>query len=126
LESILIVAAGNFGKSYNVYEIGLAVRRRFHTVIDFSYPPSKVDTQLLVDRTGLLDTDSLINWCIKEKRNLRFFANSTTEMLNITAGDQSCQRDVIGNTNQGSLIGLFNALEVKNPTPEKATVDVPA
>lgn len=150
MENLSIVAAGNFGKNYNAYEIGLAVRRRFHTVIDFTYPPSKVETQLLVDRTGLpatvavkmvhlanetrrlyssgelpglLDTDSLINWGIKVKRNLHYDSTSMMEMLNITAGDQICGRDVMGNTNQGSLIGLFDALEVKNPTPEMAMAE---
>ena len=49
-----IVAAGNFGRVYQVYDLDPAVRRRFDTMIEFDYLPYEQELSLLrrEDRPG--------------------------------------------------------------------------
>jgi MoxR-like ATPase len=92
-----IVAAGNFGRAYQVYDLDPAVRRRFDTVIEFDYLEYRDELALvrreapdlgaraaealvkLAQETrrlltngempGCVDTASLLNWAKKCMRN---------------------------------------------------------
>jgi hypothetical protein len=133
--NLRIVAAGNFGRLYHVYDLDPAVRRRFDTVIEFDYLEYQDELVLLhreVPRMGentsqaliklaqetrrlmsngelpgCIDTASLLNWARKcEGRN----ASSLEELMQVarlTWADLVCGRDHTGRVNQGS----FSALE---------------
>jgi MoxR-like ATPase len=92
-----IVAAGNFGRAYQVYDLDPAVRRRFDTVIEFDYLEYRDELALvrreapdlgaraaealvkLAQETrrllsngempGCVDTASLLNWAKKSERS---------------------------------------------------------
>ncbi len=130
-----IVAAGNFGRAYQVYDLDPAVRRRFDTVIEFDYLEYR-DELALVQREvsrlstraaealvklaqetrrllangempGCVDTASLLNWARKCERNA---CNSLTDIMHaakLTWADTVCGRDHTGRVNQGT----FKALE---------------
>ena len=97
-----IVAAGNFGRAYQVYDLDPAVRRRFDTVIEFDYLEYRDELALvrreapdlgaraaealvkLAQETrrllangempGCVDTASLLNWAKKCERSSRQLA----------------------------------------------------
>lgn len=92
VQHLRIVAAGNFGRAYAVYNLDPALRRRFDTVLEFDYLESAQELILVQRRTGLagkvaqalvqvsqetrrlmgngempgcIDTGSLLNWAGK-------------------------------------------------------------
>lgn len=48
-----VVAAGNFGRQYAVYDLDPAVRRRFGTVLEFDYLPQDQELELVLSRSGI-------------------------------------------------------------------------
>jgi MoxR-like ATPase len=129
------VAAGNFGKSFAVYDLDPALRRRFTTVIDFEFLPPKVEgtlvsrlhpglpqnvvnslvklaieTRRMLDNgelPGCIDTASLMNWAGKCERASAHSAQTVMECARHTWADQVCGRNHLGMINTGS----FHALE---------------
>lgn len=130
-----IVAAGNFGRAYQVYDLDPAVRRHFDTVIEFDYLEYRDELALvrreapdlgaraaealvkLAQETrrllangempGCVDTASLLNWA---KKCERFAGNSLSSIMQaakLTWADTVCGRDHTGRVNQGA----FKALE---------------
>ena len=134
-ENLQIIIAGNFGRSYSVYNLDPALRRRFETVIEFDYLAASQEIELLQERVpelsakvvqalvnvaqetrrmlangelpGCVDTGSLIHWALKCSRHS---AQSISEIMcdaQITWADLVCGRDHMGRIN----IGNFKALE---------------
>jgi MoxR-like ATPase len=134
-ENLQIIIAGNFGRSYSVYNLDPALRRRFETVIEFDYLAASQEIELLQERVpelpakvvqalvnvaqetrrmlangelpGCVDTGSLIHWALKCSRHS---AQSISEIMRdaqITWADLVCGRDHMGRIN----IGNFKALE---------------
>jgi len=130
-----IVAAGNFGRAYQVYDLDPAVRRRFDTVIEFDYLEYRDELALvrceapdlgaraaealvkLAQETrrllangempGCVDTASLLNWAKKCKRCTGNSLASIMQAAKLTWADTVCGRDHTGRVNQGA----FKALE---------------
>jgi MoxR-like ATPase len=129
------IAAGNFGRSFAVYELDPALRRRFSTVIDFDFLPPKKETALvkrehprLSERViqaliqvavetrrmlgngelpGCVDTASLLNWADKCERESARTVQTIMGCARKAWADQVCGRNHIGLVNEGS----FNALQ---------------
>ena len=133
-----VVAAGNFGRAYAVYDLDPAVRRRFDTVIEFEYLPYEQEIELLRDRTGLngvtaealvklagetrrmmengelpgaVDTASLLNWAGKCQRTGTETVHAVVRQARLTWADLVCGRDHAGRVNQGNLDALQDYLE---------------
>jgi len=133
-----IVAAGNFGRAYSVYDLDPAVRRRFDTVIEFEYLPYQQEIELLQDRSGLngvtaealvklagetrrmmengelpgaVDTASLLNWAGKCQRTGTETVHAVMRQARLTWADLVCGRDHTGRVNQGNLDALQDYLE---------------
>lgn len=130
-----IVAAGNFGRAYQVYDLDPAVRRRFDTVIEFDYLEYRDELALvrreapdlgaraaealvkLAQETrrllangempGCVDTASLLNWAKKCERSTGNSLSSIMQAAKLTWADTVCGRDHTGRVNQGA----FKALE---------------
>lgn len=130
-----IVAAGNFGRAYQVYDLDPAVRRRFDTVIEFDYLEYRDELALvrreapdlgaraaealvkLAQETrrllangempGCVDTASLLNWAKKCERSAGNSLSSIMQAAKLTWADTVCGRDHTGRVNQGA----FKALE---------------
>jgi MoxR-like ATPase len=130
-----IVAAGNFGRAYQVYDLDPAVRRRFDTLIEFDYLEYQ-DELALVQREvpslgaraaealvklaqetrrllsngeipGCVDSATLINWAKKCERSTANSPASIMQAAKLTWADTVCGRDHTGRVNQGA----FEALE---------------
>jgi MoxR-like ATPase len=134
-ERLRIVAAGNFGRAYQVYDLDPAVRRRFDTVIEFDYLEYRDELALvrreapdlgvraveslvkLAQETrrllangempGCVDTASLLNWAKKCERSAGNSLSSIMQAAKLTWSDTVCGRDHTGRVNQGA----FKALE---------------
>jgi hypothetical protein len=134
-QHLRIVAAGNFGRAYQVYDLDPAVRRRFDTVIEFEYleyhdelalvqrEAAQLDTrtsQTLVklahetrrlmangEMPGCIDTASLMNWAKKCEFTTASTLESIMQQAKLSWADIVCGRDHTGRVNQGS----FEALE---------------
>lgn len=129
------IAAGNFGRSFAVYELDPALRRRFSTVIDFDFLPAKSETALVKrehprlgekviqalvnvavetrrmlangELPGCVDTASLLNWAGKCEREAARSVQAVMNCARKAWADQVCGRNHIGLINEGS----FNALQ---------------
>ena len=133
-----IVAAGNFGRAYAVYDLDPAIRRRFDTVIEFEYLPYEQEIELLRDRSGLngvtaealvklagetrrmmengelpgaVDTASLLNWAGKCQRLGTESVHTIMQQARLTWADLVCGRDHTGRVNQGNFEALQDYLE---------------
>ena len=134
-EHLRIVAAGNFGRAYQVYDLDPAVRRRFDTVIEFDYLEYQDELALVRgeathleastiealvklaqesrrlqsngEMPGCVDTASLLNWAKKCERSTARTLDSIMQAAKLTWADTVCGRDHTGRINQGS----FKALE---------------
>jgi hypothetical protein len=130
-----IVAAGNFGRLYQVYDLDPAVRRRFDTVIEFDYLEYQDELDLLRrdvpgldsctgevlvklaqetrrlmyngELPGCIDTASLLNWARKCTYRQANTLGEIMQAARLTWADIVCGRDHTGRVNQGS----FKALE---------------
>jgi len=130
-----IVAAGNFGRLYQVYDLDPAVRRRFDTVIEFDYLDYREELALVQRETptlaaraaealvklaqetrrllsngempGCVDTASLLNWAKKCERVRTITLAGVMQAAKLTWADTVCGRDHTGRVNQGA----FKALE---------------
>jgi MoxR-like ATPase len=130
-----IVAAGNFGRLYQVYDLDPAIRRRFDTVIEFDYleyhdelalvrgEATRLETatiealvklaqetrRLLAngELPGCIDTASLLNWAKKCERSGANSLETIMQEAKLTWADTVCGRDHTGRVNQGA----FKALE---------------
>jgi hypothetical protein len=135
VEHLRIVAAGNFGRLYQVYDLDPAVRRRFDSVIEFDYLEYQDELALLhreVPRIGenasqalvklaqetrrlmsngelpgCIDTASLLNWARKCQGRSASSLEELMQAARLTWADTVCGRDHTGRVNQGS----FSALE---------------
>ncbi len=135
VENLRIVAAGNFGRAYQVYDLDPAVRRRFDTVIEFDYLEYRDELDLIQRETpalgsracealvkvaqetrrllangempGCVDTASLLNWAKKCERSTANSLASIMQAAKLTWADTVCGRDHTGRVNQGA----FKALE---------------
>jgi MoxR-like ATPase len=129
------IAAGNFGRSFAVYDLDPALRRRFSTVIDFDFLSPKMETALLKrehprlsnrvidalvqvavetrrmlgngELPGCVDTASLLNWADKCERETAISIQAIMDCARRAWADQVCGRNHVGLINQGS----FNALQ---------------
>jgi MoxR-like ATPase len=140
-----IVAAGNFGRDYAVYDLDPAVRRRFDTVIEFEYPSYDVELKLICERSGLgdkvasalvklagetrrlqsngelpgsIDTASLLNWARKCARERAATVAQVMEQAKLVWADLVCGRDHTGRVNQGSFDGLGDYLNTLKVLPK--------
>ena len=133
--NLRVVAAGNFGRAYQVYDLDPAVRRRFDTVVEFDYleyqeelalvtrEVSQLDTRSiealvkLAQETrrlmtngeipGCIDTASLLNWARKCEPGTAQSLASIMQAAKLSWVDIVCGRDHTGRVNQGA----FQALE---------------
>jgi len=142
-----VVAAGNFGRAYAIYDLDPAVRRRFDTVIEFEYLPYEQEIELLRDRSGLngvtaealvklagetrrmmengelpgvVDTASLLNWAGKCQRTGTETVHAVMGQARLTWTDLVCGRDHTGRVNQGNLDALEDYLESLGLLPKGA------
>jgi MoxR-like ATPase len=134
-QHLRIVAAGNFGRLYQVYDLDPAVRRRFDTVIEFDYleyhdelalvqrevsrlePHASESLVKLAQETrrlmwngeihGCVDTASLLNWAKKCEFSTAHTLESIMQQAKLSWADTVCGRDHTGRVNQGT----FKALE---------------
>jgi len=132
------VAAGNFGRAYQVYDLDPAVRRRFDTVIEFDYLNyedelalvrrefpgllAKVSEALVKmahetrrlmgngELPGCIDTASLLNWARKCARYGSGTVSSVMAQASLTWGDLVCGRNHMGKVNSGSFQALQDYL----------------
>ena len=132
-----VVAAGNFGRAYQVYALDPAVRRRFDTVLEFSYLAYAEELRLLQRVTtlpenvaeglvklaqetrrlqangelpGCLDTASLLSWGRKCARTDADTVPALMQMAAQTWGDLVCGRDHTGRVTPGSFQALSDYL----------------
>ena len=132
-----IVAAGNFGRAYAVYDLDPALRRRFDTVLEFDYLDAAQELSLIQRRTGLggqvakalvqaaqetrrlmgngelpgcIDTASLLNWAGKCLRSNARTVESVMQMAALTWADTVCGRDHQGRVNAGNFKALQDYL----------------
>jgi hypothetical protein len=133
------VVAGNFGRTYAVYDLDPALRRRLSTVIDFEFLPFKLE-KALVERQyprlkegvanalvkvatetrrmmengelpGCIDTASLLNWAGKcEHREVQKI-DAVMDCARLTWADQVCGRNHMGQVNTGTLKALEDYLQ---------------
>ncbi len=138
VKTLRIVAAGNFGRLYQVYDLDPAVRRRFDTVIEFDYleyddelsllrrEAARLDSgtsQSLVklaqetrrlmangEMPGCIDTATLLNWARKCESNTTRTLDGVMQQAKLSWADIVCGRDHTGRINQGSFKGLEDYL----------------
>jgi hypothetical protein len=141
-----IVAAGNFGRTYQVYDLDPAVRRRFDVVIEFDYLEYQDELDLVCreaprlvtvtrealvrlaqetrrlmsngELPGCIDTASLLNWA---RKCMLVKADSLNEIMlaaKLTWADLVCGRDHTGRVNQGSFQALMDYLSSLAILPE--------
>jgi MoxR-like ATPase len=135
VKNLRIVAAGNFGTAYAVYSLDPALRRRFETIIDFTYPDIETEKKLVMRDTGLterlamllcraaaetrrlmadgtlpgcVDTASLLNWAAKLQREGTVSLAGIIGTALRTWADQVVGRDHSGGLNMGSFEGLVD------------------
>lgn len=132
--NLQIIAAGNFGRQYAVYELDPALRRRFQTTIEFTYLNEDDTVELLVKEVGLssqaasllakmtvktremavngqtgglIDTGSLLNWATKVKRQ----GKTATVASVMRAGWNTWADLVVGRDSLGAINkDIFDAL----------------
>lgn len=132
-----IVAAGNLGRAYQVYDLDPAVRRRFDTVVEFDYLPFEQEIELVVHTTGLsnrvsetlvraaqetrrlmsngelpgcIDTASLLNW---GRKCARYGAGTIADVMKqarLVWADLVCGRDHTGRINDANLKAIQDYL----------------
>lgn len=132
-----LVAAGNFGRAYAVYDLDPALRRRFDTVIEFDYLETHQELALVEHRTGLsgkvaqalvqaaqetrrlmgngelpgcIDTASLLNWAGKCFRSNARTVEAVMQMAALTWADTVCGRDHQGRVNAGNFKAIQDYL----------------
>jgi MoxR-like ATPase len=136
-QHLRIVAAGNFGRAYAVYDLDPALRRRFDTVLEFDYLESAQELALVQRRTGLvgkvaqalvqvsqetrrlmgngempgcIDTGSLLNWAGKCVRSNAHSVESVMQAAALTWADTVCGRDHVGKVNAGNFKAIQDYL----------------
>src|SRR5574338_650492 len=119
VQNLRIIAAGNFGRAYAVYDLDPALRRRFETVVEFDYLESAAELALVQRRTGLpeklahalvqvaqetrrlmgngempgcVDTGSLLNWAVKCARRKATTVDTVMQAGSLTWADLVCGR----------------------------------
>ncbi len=142
-----IVAAGNFGRAYAVYDLDPAVRRRFDTLIEFDYLLYDQELALLRRETGLdgklvealvkvahetrrlmengelpgcIDTASLINWGRKCLRSQTATVAQVMAQARLTWADLVCGREHTGRVNPGNFQAIQDYLTSLGLLPEGA------
>lgn len=137
VQHLRIVAAGNFGRAYAVYDLDPALRRRFDTVLEFDYLESAQELILVQRRTGLvgkvaqalvqvsqetrrlmgngempgcIDTGSLLNWASKCARSNARSVESVMQAAALTWADTVCGRDHVGKVNAGNFKAIQDYL----------------
>jgi MoxR-like ATPase len=140
-----IVAAGNFGRVYQVYDLDPAVRRRFDTIIEFDYLPYQQELSLLRRESGLegrlaealvrvahetrrllengelpgcVDTASLLNWGRKVRRAGAATVQSVMAQAHLTWADLVCGREHTGRLNPGNFQAIQDYLTSLGLLPE--------
>jgi MoxR-like ATPase len=135
VSNLRIVAAGNFGTAYAVYSLDPALRRRFETIIDFTYPDIETEKKLVMRNSGLterlamllcraaaetrrlmadgtlpgcVDTATLLNWAAKLQREGAVSLAGIIATAQRTWADQVVGRDHSGALNMGSFEGLVD------------------
>lgn len=137
VQHLRIIAAGNFGRAYAVYDLDPALRRRFETVIEFDYLDAAQELALVQRRIGLpqmvahalvqvaqetrrlmgngempgcIDTGSLLNWAVKCARLEAITVEAVMQAGSLTWADLVCGRDHQGRVNAGSFQALQDYL----------------
>jgi MoxR-like ATPase len=132
-----VVAAGNFGRQYAVYEIDPAQRRRFQCVLEMSYLAFDEEVRLVVSRTGVvqslaallvrvagetrrlhangelpgpLDTGSLLVWAQKAARRGVCDPQELFHLATITWLDQVAGRDHTGTVVEPNALAIADYL----------------
>jgi MoxR-like ATPase len=140
-----IVGAGNFGRSYAVYDLDPALRRRFDTVIEFDYLPANKELDLVMRESnlskrvaralisvaaetrrmmsngelpGCVDTASLLNWARKCSRVGSDTAADLMRQARMTWADMVCGREHTGQINQGNFDALVDYLNALGQLPQ--------
>jgi hypothetical protein len=148
-----LVAAGNFGRAYAVYDLDPALRRRFDTVVEFDYLDSTQELALVQQRAklepkvaralgqvaqetrrlmgngelpGCIDTGSLLNWAGKCARWKAETVEAVMQAARLTWADTVCGRDHQGRVNAGSFSALQDYLESLGVLPKGAPGSPPA
>ncbi|MBI9046991.1 MAG: AAA family ATPase [Anaerolineaceae bacterium] len=133
VQHLRFVAAGNFGRTYAVYDLDPALRRRFETVLEFEYLEYNQEMTLIKQETGLkdrflqivckvametrrmmgngelpgcIDTATLINWARKCVLLNSRDITAVMQAASLTWADQVCGRDHTGKVNTAALKGL--------------------
>ena len=139
-----IVAAGNFGAAYAVYDLDPALRSRFATVIEFDYLPFGDEVELVVERTrlkakvakalvklagetrrmaangevpGVIDTRSLLNWAAKCQRANAVSVADVMAQARLSWADIVCGRDGLGKVQTGVFDALSDYLTTQGALP---------
>jgi nitric oxide reductase NorQ protein len=145
VQHLRIIAAGNFGRAYAVYDLDPALRRRFETVVEFDYLESTQELALVQLRTGLsdlvaraliqlaqetrrlmgngempgcIDTGSLLNWAGKCARLKANTIEAVMQAGGLTWADTVCGRDHQGRVNAGSFKALQDYLVSLGTLPQ--------
>jgi nitric oxide reductase NorQ protein len=133
-----LVAAGNFGRQYAVYDLDPAVRRRFTMVLEFDYLSATRETDLVVSRTaldralvdrlvkvaaetrrlhanaelpGALDTGSLVVWAAKAHDRNANDAASLFHLARITWLDQVAGRGHDGRVIEANALAIHDLMK---------------
>ena len=139
-----IVAAGNFGAAYAVYDLDPALRSRFATLIEFDYLPFSDEVELLIERTrlkskvakalvklaqetrrmaangevpGVIDTRTLLNWAAKCQRANASTVNDVMAQARLSWADIVCGRDALGKVQTGVFDALKDYLNTQGALP---------
>ena len=137
VQHLRIVAAGNFGRAYAIYDLDPALRRRFDTVLEFDYLEARQELALVQKRTrlnakianalvqvaqetrrlmgngempGCVDTATLLNWAAKCARLNACSVDNVMQVASLTWADTVCGRDHQGRVNSGNFKAIQDYL----------------
>jgi len=136
-QHLRIVAAGNFGRAYAIYDLDPALRRRFDTILEFDYLEARQELALVQKRTrlnakianalvqvaqetrrlmgngempGCVDTATLLNWAAKCARLNACSVDNVMQVASLTWADTVCGRDHQGRVNSGNFKAIQDYL----------------
>jgi len=137
VRNLRLVAAGNFGRAYAVYDLDPALRRRFDTVLEFDYLETAQELALVQRRAGVggkvalaltqvaqetrrlmgngelpgcIDTASLLNWAAKCQRMGVRSVEGVMQAAGLVWADTVCGRDHQGRVNSGNFKAIQDYL----------------
>jgi hypothetical protein len=153
-EHLTVIAAGNFGEGYQVYKIEPALRRRFHTPVQFEYitgkmlearimreypsiPSTVVSAMVTIadhvremcatrELRGQIDTGSMLVWAAKVQQTKAFKLGDLMDQAWLTWSDIVCGLNPLGQINLEPFRGIYDWAKLKRMIESNDMKVVPA